>query len=330
MERERTVTDDAGSPASVHRIQFDVDFDPGHVAAYLLDGDEPTLIDAGDPSSTCATHLETVLAEIGYELGDVDHVICTHPHVDHVGLLPDLLDAGDPTVYAPASVRESFERPVEALAADVEETARLAGLPAEMADVVASWMVDRHEELFELLPETAVDVWYECDATVAVGDRRFETIHTPGHQQDHCSLVTEIEGERSLFSGDVGIRTFRSAALHAGLTAAQTEAVGAYHVTLDRLEALRVDRVYPGHGPVHDELEEAVATARESLDRLLDRTAEAVRPSGTHAGHAAKHRGGGDVDGPWLPEAIAALAHLEREGQLESALDGGVRYYTPA
>lgn len=330
MEPDRTVTDDGRSTPTVHRIEFPVDFDPGHVAAYLIADEEPILIDAGDPSDEGTRRLTNALATLGYELADVAHVVCTHPHVDHVGLVPELLAGGDPTLYAPASCRETLEQPPADLAADYERAAKRAGLPESMADAVASGMVDRHEQLSELLSPSTVDVWYESADVLEVGDRTVETIHTPGHQRDHCCLLTDLDGVRSLFAGDVAIRTFRSVAVHAWLTAEQADAITAYYGTLDRLATCEVDRVFPGHGPVHGELEEALATSRESLDRLLERTERAVRPSGTHAGHAAKARGGEDLDGPWLPEAIAALAYLEQAGRLESTVDEGVRYYTPA
>ena len=33
----------------VHRLVFDVDWPPGHVACYLVDGPEPILVDAAAP-----------------------------------------------------------------------------------------------------------------------------------------------------------------------------------------------------------------------------------------------------------------------------------------
>ena len=330
MNGNRTVGPDVRPAPGVHRIEFPVDFPPEHVASYFLEGAEPILIDAAEASPDHADRLERALGSLGYDLADVDHVVCTHPHVDHVGLVERLIEAGGPTVYAPATYRSGLERSSADRRADMVSTGLEAGLPGPVAESVADWLAGKHQEIFDQLPADAVDVWYDADDTVPVGDRRFETVHTPGHQRDHCCLLTEIDGERSLFSGDVAVSTFRPAAVHAGLTAEQSEAITAYYETLDRLATRSVDRIYPGHGPVHDSLTGAIETARESLDRLLARTEDAVRPDGTHAGHAADARSGGSMDGPWLPEAIGALAHLERRGRLESTLEDGVRRYRPA
>jgi glyoxylase-like metal-dependent hydrolase (beta-lactamase superfamily II) len=334
MAPEQGVADETGKTGTVHRIEFDVEWPPGHAAVYLLLDDEPILVDAGMPGTGNEGLLHEELAAIGLDAGDIDHVVITHPHVDHVGLMDVLVESGDPTVYAPATYREVLDRPRDVITEGIHETVERAGLPEAAADRAAERSRERVDTIHSLLPEEWVDVWMADGESVAVGDRAFEATLTPGHQRDHLVLATELDREgstpeRALFSGDMAIRPFRAAAVHSHFGAEQTEGVTAYYESLDRLGSLDVDRVYPGHGPVHDEFEESIETARESLDRLLDRTERTVRPSGTHAAHVANERADDPTDGPWLPEAVAALAHLERLGRLESYLEDGTRFYTP-
>lgn len=330
MQNDGAVSGTERLSAPLRRLEFDVDWPPGHVAAYLIEDDEPILIDAGDPGTANEETLVSSLAVAGYELADVAHVVVTHPHIDHVGLLPQLLEAGTPKVYAPISYRDSLHRTTNSLRSSVETTARRIGLPESAIDTVVERSLERTKEIQECLPESAVDVWLPQNHAINVGARTFETIHTPGHQQDHLCLSTKFDGDDVLFSGDMVIEPFRAAAVHANLDAEQTDAIEAYYESLDRLESQSFDRVFPGHGPVHETYDEALETARESLDRLLDRTEAAVKESGTHAGHAARSRSEGSNDGPWLPEAVGALAYLERQGRVESYLEDDVRYYVPA
>ena len=58
--------------------------------ALIADGDALTLVDAGWPG-----YLDDVLAsisEIGHKLSDVEAVLVTHAHIDHIGSLPRLLE----------------------------------------------------------------------------------------------------------------------------------------------------------------------------------------------------------------------------------------------
>lgn len=315
---------------TVHRIEFDVEWPPGHAAAYLLDDEEPILVDAGMPGEDNETALRAALADAGYDPADVEHVVLTHPHEDHIGLADVLQAAGDPTVYAPASYREALDRPLAEVETSIRETVRAAGVPEEFADHAVERGVEHVAEIHDLLPGVWVDVWMADGERVQVGGRHFEATLTPGHQRDHQVLATTVDGERALFSGDMAIRPFRAAAVHADFGREQREGITAYYESLDRLAALDVDRTFPGHGPVHEEYPAAIEQARESLDRLLDRTHDALRADGSHAVHVANERAGDITDGPWLPEAIAALAHLEREGRAESHLEDGVRFYRPS
>jgi len=329
MTTDRVVADEETSETTVHRLEFDVEWPPGHAAAYLIPGEDPILVDAGMPGTETA--LRKGLAAVGLAPADVAHVVATHPHIDHVGHVDVIEAADDPTVYAPAAYRDALSRSLADVEAGVAETVRRAGVPEDMQEYAVEAAVERTEEIRNLLRPEWVDVWMADGETVEVGSRTFEAVLTPGHQRDHLCLATDLDGpERALFSGDMAIRPFRAAAVHANFDVDQTDGVTAYYRSLDRLESLPVDRVYPGHGPVHDEYGAALRKARDSLDRLCDRTADAIRESGTHAVHVASERAENVADGPWIPEAIAALAHLEHEGRAESHLEDGVRYYTPA
>jgi len=60
--------------------------------AYLAVGSESTLVDAGA--------YDGVVEEVREHVDDVDSVVVTHQHGDHVEQLPAVVDAFDPDVYA--------------------------------------------------------------------------------------------------------------------------------------------------------------------------------------------------------------------------------------
>lgn len=316
----------AGSdPTRVHRLEFPVDWPPGHVAAYVVDGPEPVLVDAALPEHE--DDFERALADVGLDPADVEHVLVTHPHVDHVGQVPTVLEAGDPTLHAPAGVRERFGRDPEGLAERVRENCVEAGIPEAWRDEAVEMAVDSLERDARLLPPAAVDVWVEPGETHAVGDLSVEAVHVPGHQADHLGYLTDIDGEAALLAGDMGIRPFRPVVMHDGLDDGYREGFAAFYAALDRLAGLDVERVYPGHGPVHDELGAAVARDRRSLDDRLERVRELVA-EGVSTVPGVAGRLAGDRDVRYLiPEATSALAHLEDRGAVDASVADGLRSY---
>ena len=190
-----------------------------------------------------------------------------------------------------------------------------------------SMAVESLERNSDLLRPDAVDVWIEPGGTTAVGHLEVDAVHVPGHQADHLAYPVEFGGESALFAGDMAIEPFRSVSLHDGLDDGHREAVDAFYAALDRLAGLDVDCVYPGHGPVHRDLQGVVRRDRESLDARLDGVRRLVADGHETAAEVAFALAG-DRDVEYIiPEAMAALTHLESTGAVSVELVDGVRRY---
>ena len=317
--------DPRGTAQDVHRLTFDIDWPPGNVACYVIDGPEPVLVDATTPDHGTAFGEQLGAHELAP--ADVDHVLITHPHVDHIGQVPTVLTAGEPTVYAPAGVRERFARDPSELAARVRRNATAAGFPEEQREMAVEMAVESLERNSDLLGPDAVDVWIEPGDTTAVGPIEVGAVHVPGHQADHLAFPVELGGESALFAGDMAVEPFRSVSLHDGMDDGHCEAIDAFYAALDRLAALDVDRVYPGHGPVHRDLQGVVRRDRESLDARLDGVRRLVADGNETAAEVAFALAGDREVEYIVPEATAALAHLESTGAVSVELVDGVRRY---
>ncbi|RRJ30574.1 MBL fold metallo-hydrolase [Halocatena pleomorpha] len=330
VSRERTVP--------IHRIEYDVDWPPEHVASYLIGCEQPVLIDAGMPGSDGRERLHETLATHGYDLDDIEHLVVTHPHVDHIGQVAEIVETAAPTVYAPAGVRTRFDRDLEELEATVRENARTAGFPEAKCDVLVENAVESLQRNRTLLAPEAVDVWVNGGDTVEIGGTVVDVLHTPGHQADHCCYRLELNGENVLISGDMVIEPFRSVLLHTGLDQGVEQAVAGFYTALDRIAAFDIDRVYPGHGAVHTDFEATLERDRDSLDRTLEKTVDTVREergdgtktqSAMTAADVVTERIG-DRDTTYITvEVVAALSYLHSVDRVHAAEENGVRQYVP-
>jgi len=114
----------------------------------------------------------------------------------------------------------------------------------------------RHGELPLLkMPLPASDRGFEVQPigdgdVLEVDGATLEAIWTPGHACDHlCFLLRE---EKVLFTGDV--------VLGAGTTVIPPDGdLGDYLASLERLQALDIDRIFPAHGPVIEEPHRKIA-----------------------------------------------------------------------
>lgn len=94
-------------------------------------------------------------------------------------------------------------------------------------------------------PEFDPDLRLADGAFAPAGSLRLEAIHTPGHSGDHLCLKV---GE-ALFTGDHIM----------GGSSVMVEDVSEYMASLERLQGLRLGRLYPGHGPEMESPQEVIS-----------------------------------------------------------------------
>lgn len=178
---------------------------------YLVKGaSKYVLIDPGLPGGM--EHLRTCLAAVGLEPEDIHLVVLTHEHMDHVACTP---------FFSPTAV--------------VAAHALAANKIALQDDFV---MMNRAFDL-ETHP-FRVDLCFEGECTLELGDYRLRVMHTPGHSSGSICLYEP--DHRLLFTGD----TVMAAGVMGGIFGSGN--ISDYIATLRRLSALRVDEFYPGHG----------------------------------------------------------------------------------
>lgn len=141
------------------------------------------------------------------------------------------------------------------------------------------------------------------DEVVAVPGIALRTLHTPGHARDH--LCFYLEGAASLFSGDniLGEGT--------AVIAPPDGDMRAYLGSLERLRALHVDRIYPGHWrALHGGravIDTYIAHRHERAAAILNALAEGMAEVEEVVAHVYR-----DVPEQLHPVArFQVLAHLE-------------------
>jgi glyoxylase-like metal-dependent hydrolase (beta-lactamase superfamily II) len=78
------------SEAGVHRIEVPTPFRVGPVNAYLIEDDPLTLVDSGPNSATSLDVLDRGLRATRHRIEDLELIVVTRQHMDHLGLVDAL------------------------------------------------------------------------------------------------------------------------------------------------------------------------------------------------------------------------------------------------
>ena len=77
----------AGRAAGIHRLQIPTPFAVGRVNCYLIEDRPLTLVDTGPNSGKSLDELQHQLEALGHAIEELELIVITHQHIDHVGLV---------------------------------------------------------------------------------------------------------------------------------------------------------------------------------------------------------------------------------------------------
>jgi len=242
------------------------------VNVYLIKGPSHTLIDSGHYFSTDI--LGKMLKKCHVDLDQVERVLCTHPHVDHVGGYVRLAAAGlnhrtRLALHAQVAEHSDYWSTIHIRVHDLLSTMRQE-VSAFYHDFSFQQTKEFGQRCFPLEGQLPLAQKLFQGQHLQAGPYQLEVIETPGHNPYHVCFLNEKEG--LLFSGDVMLREGTS------IIEAMGDSHTAYLTSLDELEELHVQLVLPAHGRSYDSAQIAVKIARRlyyylenSILRVLDK-----------------------------------------------------------
>jgi glyoxylase-like metal-dependent hydrolase (beta-lactamase superfamily II) len=273
--------------AGIHRLAIPTPFMVGRVNTYLIEDEPLTLLDTGPNSGTSLDTLERALAEHGRRVEDLQLIVVSHQHIDHLGLVGILARRSGADVAALDLLAPWMERYAEGMEADDEFAAGLMarhGIPEEMTTVLR--MVSRS---FRAWGGAATVTRPLADgAELALRDRTLRVHHRPGHSP---SDTVFHDAERGiLLAADhlikhISSNPLISRPLSGPSGGPRPRALLTYMDSLRATQAMDdVELVLPGHGdPVTDHV--ALIDERFRLhDRRADKIAALIaeRPHSAH------------------------------------------------
>ena len=279
----------------------------------LVSRDRHLVVDTGLNREECLAAMEAGLKELGLDRSRCDFFI-THLHTDHIGLVGKLITPQSRVFlsqpdWSDVLDREKWDRFVE--------TARANGFPEHEIRQTLSL----HPGYLNT-PEHIPDITVIKDGDLfSIGAFRFRCLATPGHSSGHMCLYDQ--DEKILISGDhilgditPNIQSWRE----------NQNCLEDYLNSLDKVTALEVELVLPGHRRLVHDLKRRVGELKAHHCERADETLALINNGGKTAYEVA----GGmkwdircdswddfPVAQKWfaMGEAMAHLRYLEGRGR---------------
>jgi glyoxylase-like metal-dependent hydrolase (beta-lactamase superfamily II) len=250
------------------------------VNVYLIEDDPLTLVDAGPNSGTSLDELQSQLGLLGHAIEDIELVLITHQHIDHIGLVSIVAGHFGAEVAATEALVPFVESYREAAADDDAFSTAIMlrhGIPEEVARALAS-------------VSQAFRAWgARADVTrplrdggkVELRDRTLEVHFRPGHSPtDTVFLDPE---RRILLAADHLLAHISSNPLISRPLGSEQrqQSLVVYLESLARTREMDVELVLPGHGdPITDHrslIDSRFALHRRRAEKIHELIAERSR-----------------------------------------------------
>jgi glyoxylase-like metal-dependent hydrolase (beta-lactamase superfamily II) len=220
----------------------------GSVNAWLLRGEPLTLLDTGPSSDVALKSLEDGLRRQGVCVSDIELVLATHHHLDHVGLAGAIKRASGATIAVLDDVAEYAVDYGHSIELDRTFSRRLMTAHGVPADVV-----ETSEEFWDFIRSNSAD--FEADVRLGDGDRiraggrDLEVIARPGHSPTDTLFVDS--GARLAFVGDhllAGISSNTEISPVGVADGVRPQPRTEYLRNLKKTAGMPVDTLLTGHG----------------------------------------------------------------------------------
>jgi glyoxylase-like metal-dependent hydrolase (beta-lactamase superfamily II) len=237
----------------ITRIAVPTPFAVGRVNCYLVDDDPLTLVDTGPNSERSLAELEAGLTLAGHRVENLERIVLTHQHLDHIGLAGALADRSGAEVVAMAALAPWLDEYEVSMGRDDAfsgQVMRKNGVPSEISDQLKSLTAGFHS----LGARVAVTTPVNDGDEVEFASRSWRVLLRPGHSPSDTVFHDEDAG--MLIAGDHLLEAISSNPLISRPLIGDTEIVPGdrppalliYMESLAKTAGLELLAVHGGHG----------------------------------------------------------------------------------
>lgn len=249
--------------ALIKKINIQLPFPPNYVNTYLVDtGSNKILFDTGAKTGNA---LNLLVNEIN-AFGGIDAVVLSHGHLDHAGLAKQISERYDVPIYASLSEKdrlsEDFSRRIERRVKKSIKALNFFGFSDEVAKRELE-KINYYKELMEPL-----DFVFNF---IQLKDSNISLIDLSGHTKGSIGLY--LKSENAVITGDAFLKEGISSFLDVEYP---ENALKTYLLSLDKIIALKPEKVYPGHGNEFSNPEAVAAEHKEYVYHVSKKIQNAI------------------------------------------------------
>lgn len=256
------------------RIELPTIYGMKTVNAYLFLDPVPTLIDCGEKTTASWNALVAALKKHGLEIKDIERIIITHAHVDHIGMAGKIVEHSNAQVFVneycytwATNKEEMWDRRMQLIERTMPN--QIGQTPGNFKQTILAFMKNAVNH-WDNIPKERVQV-FPMNGTLNFGGGDWEVIYAPGHaNMQTCFYQAD---NKWLIAADMLLRITPTPVMDVSIQDKKVRDKGLVQLlaSYKKMAALDIDTVYPGHYEVFTNHK---AVIKMQVDRIHERIEE--------------------------------------------------------
>ena len=312
----------------IHRIELPTIFGMKTVNSFVKKGDEVVLIDCGEATDQSYHALVVGLKEIGLTLSDIDRIILTHAHVDHMGMAERIAVEAKAEVWVNDITYDWAVRPSE-MWSDREKI-MMPSLTAYFEESVRPFIMQGYQEMMG----TVKDVWlpihpdhlrkFDKEGKLEIDGEIWDVWYMPGHSQTQSTFYHSFTA--SYLSADMLLKITPTPVIERSLENPSERSRGIHEMmkSYERLLQRDIHTVYPGHYEAFVDCHQMINNQVNRINKRCEETFKLIAKGIYSFFELYQQLYAGRLSMPAMIMMIAYLDLLEKEERIVVEEENGV------
>ena len=264
----------------ISRIEVPTPFPVGSMNCYLIEGSPLTLIDTGPKTPESLEKIRHELGNLQYDLSDIEQILLTHNHIDHIGLTAEFVRerARAHNSATKVWIHQSdidavvdYERFMDHYTDSFVKLIAKSGVPEkEMSMASPKRLIAYFKSFGESVPSACS---FDSNASFKTGIGEITVVWVPGHSPGSTCFI--CDEKQVIFSGDHILGDISS---NPSISFDNSEKIGmlTYLESLDRISSKEVYVALPGHREPILDMKSRIKALRVDYDDKLKKAVDAL------------------------------------------------------